>query len=172
MVNPKTGQLLELDITLEEFLLAFEFQGESHYLEKNEMEKDVVKLSKCTSNNVILVPVNIYQLESRRLMRLILNSMKDFLDSKYKESRICLKADSSNKMNPKYMRPYKKICQRIYLAETLFGSAIDWLDEFALRFRSTQAKRNPISSTTEAPRISKSMSDLDVQELYAGLKHV
>lgn len=79
LVNPKTGQLLELDIALEEFLLAFEFQGESHYREPKEIEKDKIKLEKCASNKFILVPVNIYQLESKRLMQLVLNSMKDSL---------------------------------------------------------------------------------------------
>ncbi|MBC8555803.1 MAG: hypothetical protein H8D23_39830 [Candidatus Brocadiales bacterium] len=172
LVNPKTEQLLELDITLEEFLLAFEFQGESHYREQKEMEKDTVKLSKCASNNVILVPVNIYQLESRRLMQLILNSMKDSLGIKSQESGVSMKVDSSLKINPKHIRSYKKACQRIYLAETLFGSAIKWLDEFALRFRDTQAIRNPISSTTEAPRLTKKTNDLEVPELYTELKHV
>ena len=47
LINPKTGSNLELDVLLEEFLLAFEFQGESHYREEKEKEKDQLKLSIC-----------------------------------------------------------------------------------------------------------------------------
>ena len=89
-----------------------------------------------------------------------------------RENKASLKEKSSLEINQKHIRSYKKACQRIYLAETLFGPAIQWLDEFALRFRDTQSKRNPISSNTEAPRLTKKTNDLEVRELYAGLKHV
>ncbi|HDH28344.1 MAG TPA: hypothetical protein ENH13_04355 [Euryarchaeota archaeon] len=85
---------------------------------------------------------------------------------------IFVKDNSALLIHPKHIRSYKKGCQRIYLAETLFGSAIQWLDEFALRFRETQTNRNPTSSSTEAPRLTQKVNDLAVQDLYTGLKHV
>jgi len=167
LVNPRSGDLLELDVTLEEFRLAFEFQGDSHYINQKEIDKDKVKIDKCATNKVILIPVNIYQLESNRLMELILNSMKDAViisDSANVNSR--LTADSKHKIS------YKKACQRIYLAKTLFDIAIKWLDAYALRFRDTQKVRNPISTSMEAPRLTTKVNDMDVETLYKGLKHV
>jgi hypothetical protein len=172
LVYPKSGQLLELDVTLEDFLLAFEFQGESHYLEPKDIQKDCFKLEKCASNGVILIPVNIYQLTSATLMELILNSMKDSLGLHSLNGGNYLNADSIFDIYPKHIRSFKKCCQRIYLAKTLFSDAIEWLDEFAQRFRNTQAKSNPISSCTEAPRLTNKTIDLDVKNLYVGLKNV
>jgi hypothetical protein len=172
LVNPRTNQLLELDVELEEFLIAFEFQGESHYREEKEIEKDNLKLSICANNNLILIPVNIYQLESGRLMTLILNSIKDAIG--INEDGIGAEPNNCNelKIHPKHLRSYKKACQRMYLASTLFKESLLWLDAYAARFRETQASRNPISSSTEAPRLVAKKSDKSVNDLYFGLKHV
>lgn len=35
-----SGQLMELDVYVEDFKLAFEYQGEQHYIQSNWMNKD------------------------------------------------------------------------------------------------------------------------------------
>lgn len=153
LVNPRTNQLLELDVDLEEFLIAFEFQGESHYREDKEIEKDKLKLSICANNKLILIPVNIYQLKSNRLMTLILNSIKDAIGINEDGVGMAPINCSKLKIHPKHLRSYKKTCQRMYLASTFFQESLLWLDVYAARFRETQTSRNPISSSTEAPRL-------------------
>lgn len=173
LVNPKTGNNLELDVLLEDFLLAFEFQGESHYREEKEKEKDQIKLSICAENKLILIPVNISQLSSVNLMKLICNSIKDAigLDS---EGKIFMpeRKESKLKLHKKHLNAYMKACQRIYLASTLFQRSLEWADSYAKRFRDTQQIRSPISSSTEAPRLSSNANDMSVQELYYNLKLV
>jgi hypothetical protein len=116
--------------------------------------------------------VNIYQLKSDRLMTLILNSIKDAIG--INEDGIGMAPNNYNelKIHPKHLRSYKKACQRMYLASTLFEESFLWLDAYAARFRQTQANRNPISSSTEAPRLVAKKSDKSVSDLYFGLKHV
>ena len=46
LVNPETGKNLELDITLEGVKLSFELQGDTHYLNENELKKDKFKIIK------------------------------------------------------------------------------------------------------------------------------
>jgi hypothetical protein len=170
LVNPLTNQQLELDVILEDFLLAFEFQGESHYREEKEIVKDRYKLSICANNKFILIPVNIHQLESNRLMRLILNSIKDAID--INNEVINLVGGGSLKINSKHLLSFKKACQRMYLAHTLFKESIIWLDKYSARFRETQANRNPISSSSEAPRLVAKNSDMSIEELYFSLKNI
>lgn len=171
LINPKTGSNLELDVLLEEFLLAFEFQGESHYQVDKEKEKDKLKLTICAQNKLILIPVNISQLSSSCLMDLICNSIKTAigLDAEGKFINPELKNDNLA-LHKKHVRAYMKSCQRIYLASTLFEDSLYWVDEYAKRFRDTQQNRNPISSSTEAPRLSAKGKDLSVKELYYNLK--
>jgi len=157
LINPRTGSTLELDLVLEEFLIAFEFQGESHYREEKEIEKDKLKLTLCATNKVVLIPVNIYQLESRKLSKLILNSIKNCIDESEK---------GSFSAHKKLIRSYKKACQRMYLSETLFSDSLAWLDYYAKRYRDTQSNRNPVSSSTEAPRLVDGKIDETVGVLY------
>ena len=65
-----------------------------------------------------------------------------------------------------------KSCQRIYLASTLFQGALEWADGYAKRFRDTQQNRNPISSSTEAPRLSSKVNDVSIKDLYYNLKFI
>lgn len=172
LVNPRTNQLLELDVQLEEFLIAFEFQGESHYREEKEIDKDKLKLSICAKNKLILIPVNIYQLESNKLMTLILNSIKDAIGINEHGIGLVPSNNDEFQVHPKHLRSYKKACQRMYLASTLFQESLKWLDKYSARFRETQVNRNPVSSSTEAPRLAARKNDIAVNELYFGLKHV
>lgn len=171
LINPKTGSNLELDVLLEEFLLAFEFQGESHYREEKEKEKDQLKLSICARNKLILIPVNISQLGSTVLMKLICNSIKDAIGLDVEGKGFIPEQEESHlKLHKKHLRAYMKSCQRIYLASTLFQGALEWADGYAKRFRDTQQNRNPISSSTEAPRLSSKVNDVSINDLYYNLK--
>lgn len=170
--NPNSGQLLELDIVLEDFKLAFEFQGESHYRDKSDMEKDALKLKICSQNNVVLIPVNISQLDSQYLMDLIINSIKDALDLHEYLSKKNNPQKLSHGISGKNLLAFKKATQRIYLAKQILGNSIVWLDRYASRFRETQASRNPISASTEAPRILKKGKDFDVDYIYHRLMYL
>ncbi|MBE9140307.1 hypothetical protein IQ254_24435 [Nodosilinea sp. LEGE 07088] len=173
LINPKTGNNLELDVLLENFLLAFEFQGESHYREEKEKEKDQVKLSMCAENKLVLIPVNISQLSSTNLMKLICNSVKDAIGLDAEGKGLMLQRNKNNlNLHKKHLNAYMKACQRIYLASTLFQRSLEWADDYAKRFRDTQQSRNPISSSTEAPRLSLNDNDMSVQELYYNLKFI
>ena len=174
LINPKTGSNLELDVLLEDFLLVFEFQGESHYREEKEREKDQMKLSICAENKLILIPVNISQLSSTDLMNLICNSIKNAIGLDEKGRMLLLKRKRNNlKLRRKHLRAYMKACQRMYLASTLFQMSLGWVDSYAKRFRDTQQSRNPISSSTEAPRLSSNNNnDVPFEELYYNLKFV
>ncbi|MBE9112832.1 hypothetical protein IQ273_25925 [Nodosilinea sp. LEGE 07298] len=158
---------------LEEFLLAFEFQGESHYREEKEKEKDQLKLSMCARNKLILIPANIFQLGSAVLMKLICNSIKDAIGLDVESKGFIPDQEESHlKLHNKHLRAYMKSCQRIYLAATLFQGTLEWADGYAKRFRDTQQSRNPISSSTEAPRLSLKVNDFSIEELYYNLKFI
>jgi hypothetical protein len=171
LINPNSGQLLELDVFLEDFLLAFEFQGDFHYTETSKIEKDAFKLSKCAENKIILIPINIYQLKSNLLMPLILNTMKDTLGLKYFDEDV-IKEEPHIITKSKHLLSFKKCCQRFYLAETLFEETIKWIDDFVTDYQVAQSTRSPISTTTEAPRLVRKTIDLSVKELYFKLKNV
>lgn len=173
LINPKTGSNLELDILLEEFLLAFEFQGESHYREEKEREKDKLKLELCADNRLVLIPVNTFQLSAVNLMNLVCNSMKDAIGLDGEGKTFVLQVeDVQLNIHRKNIRAYKKACQRIYLASTLFQEALEWVDGYAKRFRDTQQRRSPISASTEAPRLVSKAKDMSVKMLYSNLKYV
>ncbi|OGU16786.1 MAG: hypothetical protein A2076_07165 [Geobacteraceae bacterium GWC2_53_11] len=172
LVNPKSGQLLELDISLEDFKLAFEFQGETHYTDEKDMEKDSFKLEQCARNKVILIPVNIFQLNSVTLMELIVNSIKDAIAIHSKIAGESIADQGPIPQTHHRLMSFKKACQRIYLAKLIFSKCLIWIDEYALRFVDTQRSRNPISSSSEAPRLVKINSDMDIEYIYRRLKMV
>ncbi|WP_261928170.1 hypothetical protein, partial [Vibrio aestuarianus] len=161
LINPKTEQNMELDIDFEEFRFAFEFQGETHYRNESEQVKDRLKLSICADNKVVLIPVNVSQLNGEELMLLILNSLKNALGLGVLTSK-----ESPLKQDFKHFRGYKKVCQRVYLASCLFDDSLTWINRYADRFKETQSRRNPISSTTPAPRLINDYDDLSITEIY------
>ncbi|TOR04462.1 hypothetical protein CGG82_25350, partial [Vibrio parahaemolyticus] len=144
-----------------EFRFAFEFQGETHYRNESEQVKDRLKLSICADNKVVLIPVNVSQLNGEELMLLILNSLKNALGLGVLTSK-----ESPLNQDLKHFRGYKKVCQRIYLASCLFDDSLTWINRYADRFKETQSRRNPISSTTPAPRLINDYDDLSITEIY------
>lgn len=168
LINPLTGQNLELDVLFEGFKLAFEFQGEHHYNDCRVSGKDREKINQCTDNNIVLIPVNAFQLNARSLFDLTANSIKDSLNlgvivdnmmrtSQSSEKIQCSKAEMSN---------YFKVLQRIKLAHMIFGNILSDLNSRSDRYIRTQNIVQPVSTTTNAPRAFNSNLDYGYIELY------
>ncbi|MCL2235278.1 MAG: hypothetical protein FWB98_02425 [Defluviitaleaceae bacterium] len=168
LVNPITNQKMELDVLFEGFKIAFEFQGETHYTDEKTKVKDREKLLQCSEENIILVPINAFQLNSSKILDLIANSIKDFLNlglvadelinRKHTVTTInCSKAALSN---------YFKVLQRLKVATLVFGSIFEELDVRAVRYIETQSRRSPITTSTNAPRAFDSGLDHDFRDLY------
>ncbi|HEM4403537.1 TPA: hypothetical protein U1Y72_001877, partial [Streptococcus suis] len=72
---PPSGENLELDVNFENLKLAFEFQGEYHYVDSRIQKKDKFKLSAMNRERRILIPVNVSQLQTDEIVDLILNAI-------------------------------------------------------------------------------------------------
>ncbi len=172
LVNPVTGSVLELDILLEDFRLAFEFQGEHHYMDPKVQAKDAFKLARCGALQRILIPVNISQLQRAELETLIVNSMKDFLGL----HEVLLNGDPSKlpigAASAKQLVGFSKATQRIFLAETIFRPTLDWLDAHASTYVANAITRSPVSATTAAPRQTPPTPQLPLGQVYGGLRHI
>jgi hypothetical protein len=169
LINPATGQNLELDIILEDFRLAFEFQGEHHYQDAKVIDRDKFKLAECEKFQRILIPVNAYQLQSVILQKLILNSIKDQLhigallvgQEIFDPSAVFA---SSNRL-----LQFSKATQRIFLSNMLFSRALQWIDDHAAEYISNKSVQMPISTSTPAPRLVVRTEDMDVEVIYRKL---
>jgi len=164
LINPLTGANLELDVLFENFKLAFEFQGEHHYTDTSTQTKDALKRGISTTNNHVLIPVNISQLSHECLSSLICNSIKE-----QKLLTSFVNDFENTNINGTALHQLYKVIQRIYLAHLLFKEALDWLDSRALNYINGRIPSSPISAQSSAPRImhiSDSM-DLDIESLYA-----
>ena len=173
LVNPGTGSILELDIVFEDFLLAFEFQGHpTHYSDPKVQAKDSFKLAKYRVLRRILVPVNECQLQSRTLLSLIANSMKDQLGL----HEVLALRDSmrfvAGAALPHQLLQFCKAIQRLYLADQVFREVLDWLDAKAVKYLPTPRLISSISATTPAPRQGPVNPDLDLARIYQGLRYV
>ncbi|MGJ0428221.1 hypothetical protein [Methylobacter sp.] len=169
LVNPATGSTLELDVLLEDFRLAFEFQGEHHYTKPEVMERDKFKLKECARFQRILIPVNSYQLSSTMLQALILNSIKDHLSIGTLLSAPEAFDPSQVTASKKQLLQFSKMAQRIHLSNILFPIALRWVDDHAASYVSTIALRSPISTTTLAPRHIAATYEMDVEHIYRRL---
>jgi hypothetical protein len=169
LVNPVTGSTLELDVLMEDFRLAFEFQGEHHYVNPKVIGRDAFKLAECSRHQRILIPVNPFQLQSATLQRLILNSMKDHLkvgDLFLTPPRPLIATAMSS---GKELLAFSKAAQRIYLANRLFAPALTWADQNSATYIANTAHRSPIASSTPAPRPNQTSPEVDVEMIYRKL---
>lgn len=172
LINPKTSAILEIDVFFENLKLAFEFQGEHHYTDSKTQEKDLVKLNECQNKEIVLIPVNISQLNSKVLQALIVNSIKDFLGI---HDLFTPKKDTFKPRTTIQSKQLLKICkitERLYTSTVIFDASADWLDGEAAKYISNIQFRSPISSTAPAPRQTPPMGDFDIVTLYTGLKHI
>lgn len=169
LVNPASGETLELDIILDDFRLAFEFQGEHHYRDAKVIDRDKFKLAECARFERILIPVNAYQLQSTVLQRLILNSIKDQFQigalltnqKAFDPATVC----ASNKQ----LLQFSKTTQRIFLSNMLFSRALQWIDGHAAKYIANKSSHMPISTSTPAPRLAVRTEDIDVEAIYQKL---
>lgn len=166
LVNPLTGANLELDVLFEGYKLAFEFQGEHHYLDANVMSKDLVKLSECKNTNRILIPVNICQLNNEKLSVLILNSIKEQVGLNKIVNDLDFEEYKNVGNSKRNLYNFFKATQRNYLAQQLFFQTLNWLDSRSFEYISSIQVRSPISATTDAPRLMHEVADLDVECIY------
>ncbi len=175
LVNPRTGNSgeLELDFEFEGFRLAFEFQGHpSHYADRNTRAKDAFKLAELPVHSRILIPVNVSQLQSGALQNVIANSMKDHVGV----HEVLATRDPSRFVpgaaSPQQLVQFSKAVQRLYLAESVFRTASDWIDAKASDYLAEPMHIGTVSATTPAPRHSPSSPDLDLTTIYANLRYV
>lgn len=166
LVNPLTGNNLELDVLFEDYKLAFEFQGEHHYNDLNVSTKDSLKLSICKETNRILIPVNIIQLNSNKLGILILNSIKEQMGLNKVVNHLDFTEYLSTGNSRKNLIRFFKVTQRSYLANQLFEQTLRWLDTKSDIYITNMQERCPISATMDAPRLLHSEADLDIVTIY------
>jgi hypothetical protein len=169
LVNPATGANLELDVILEDFRLAFEFQGEHHYVDEKVIERDKFKLADCAQFQRILIPVNPYQLQAAALQKLILNSIKDQLQIGSLLSSPATFRPSTVSASNKQLLQFSKAAHRIYLSNMLFSRAMQWVDSHATSYITNISSHSPISTSTPAPRLVASSQDMDVETIYRRL---
>lgn len=166
LVYPLTNSPLELDIMFDEFRLAFEFQGEHHYTDNKVQAKDKFKLSECSKNKRILIPINMLQLRSIELQNLILNSTKDHLDLGGIFTNMNI-STSSHPVTNKQLLKFSKVVQRIYLSSIIFKEALSWLDLKSNNYINGRLQNgNLISASNPAPRGAAISGDLDIKEIY------
>ena len=175
LVNPRTGNRgeLELDVDFEGFRLAFEFQGHpSHYTDPNTQAKDAFKLAELPVHSRILIPVNVSQLNSTALQSLIANSMKDHVGV----HEVLATSDPSRftpgAASPQQLLHFSKAVQRLYLAESVFREALDWIDAKARAYLAEPMHSGTVSATTPAPRHGPVNPDLDLAHIYANLRYI
>jgi hypothetical protein len=169
LVNPATGANLELDVILEDFRLAFEFQGEHHYVDEKVIERDKFKLAECAQFQRILIPVNPYQLQAAALQTLVLNSIKDQLQIGSLLSSPATFSPSAVSASNKQLLQFSKAAQRIYLSNMLFSRAMQWVDSHATSYIANISSHSPISTSTPAPRLVTPSQDMDVETIYRRL---
>jgi len=172
LVNPATGSVLELAILLEDFRLAFEFQGEHHYVSPKVIAKDAFKLAQCARFERILIPVNPAQLASTTLQTLIRNSIKDYLGLGGLFSQSSTQILPGATPSPRALLAFSKAVQRIYLSRVVFFDALTWCDGQSTTYLAKTTHRSPIASTTPAPRFIHTTPDVDIETIYRRLPAV
>ena len=173
LVNPATGMELELDVMMEDFRLAFEFQGiPTHYWDPDVIEKDAFKLKECAKFSRVLIPVNIFQLSGQKLSELILNSIIPYLGISALFEESAANFDAITAISDASLYRFSKVTHRIYLANLLYGDAISCLDGKSSSFISAMESRSPISSTQPAPRLYPDHRDISVHNIYRYLPNV
>lgn len=178
LINPKTGSNLELDIWFEDFHIAFEFQGEHHYTDIKTIEKDKFKLTKCPTKGISLIPVNPSQLNSDILQKLIVNSIKDFLqlNNLFKDKRIEYWAEylAQVEISNKQLLRFSKVVQRLYLSRIIFSESLKWLDTKSDKYITNCKRKYPATHSAKepAPRYISTNNDFSIEDIYKNLKYV
>ena len=172
LIYPLTGSGLELDVIIEDFKLAFEFQGEHHYSDAGVRAKDQFKLARCGNTGRILIPVNISQLNGGVLRELILNSIKDQRGLHevvlHRDAWRYVPGASTNTQ----ILQFCKAIDRFRLATNIYGETLDWLDGESKAYIANSLRRSPVSGTSPAPRSSPALGDLAASGITSAVKYI
>lgn len=110
--NEKTGRNLELDFYLPECRVGIEIQGQHHYEETKQIERDKLKLKLLQDNKVDLIKLSIFQINPTVLYRKLAKLNKE------KRKGILLRDfDASWVKEHKNTLEYKKLIKNLYGAE-------------------------------------------------------
>lgn len=175
LINPNTNNLLEIDVALKEYRLYFEFQGHpSHYEDRNTIAKDRLKLQLCFSNNVVLVPINIYQLNSRKIIIVIINTIKDNLGIKELIKGENINIDTYSSISDKQLLQFSRLMQKLYLCEQIYGETLNFLDTKSNLYIQNMQSKNPsgFSQHNDAPRFINDNEDYEIEDVYYGIKYL
>lgn len=169
--NPLTGRNLELDIFYKDFKLAFEFQGEHHYSDEKQKVNDKVKLEKSFKKGILLIPINVCQLNSSKIISITINNIKDF----YGLHNALLRIDEQTIHNQKKanISAFQKLSQRMSLSKTIFEESFVWLDRLSDNYVKKAKRNHPDNFTNNyaAPTLLKTKL-LDIETIYKNLKHL
>lgn len=127
LINPTTEQALEYDIFYCDFGIGFEFQGEYHYIDDKQKNRDKLKIDLSLEKNKTIIHVNASQLDHKKLSELI--------------SNILIK--NSNTKN-------KKIIQRLFASTLIFDDALLYLDSKSKDYLNNTKNKYPNTSSKEA----------------------
>jgi hypothetical protein len=172
LINPETGQNLELDIVIEGYNLSFELQGDTHYINRKEIIKDKFKIQKSIEKKKYLIPVNLGQLNSETISILIINTLKSALGLHDVITDTGIQDQPIFKTKKWDIVLFTRVAQRMYLANKWFSPSLEWIDTYANRLIQTQQSRSPISTTTEAPSMVELDRNLSLDYIYKRIKYV
>jgi len=168
--NPLTGQSLELDIFYKDFKLAFEFQGEHHYSNLYQVEKDKEKLNLSCNNGILLIPINACQLNSTEIISLTINNIKDFYNL---NDSITQKSKQTNQTNQTNIRDFQKLAQRMQLSLMIFHDSFSWLDNLSNNYINKAKRNTPNNHTINYPAPSLLKTEiLDIDTIYKNIKYL
>lgn len=127
LINPNTNQLLEYDIFYSDFDLAFEFQGEWHYIKEEQQIRDQIKIDISLERKKTLIHINAYQLNHLKLSELI-----------------------SNILITNHTKNSKKVIQRIFASNLIYSEVLLYLDKKAEDYINNTKYKYPITSNNNA----------------------
>jgi hypothetical protein len=169
--NSLTDRNLELDIFYKDFKLAFEFQGEHHYSNEKQKEKDKVKLEKSIKKGVLLIPINACQLNSSEIISLTINNVKDFYDL----NNALLNIDNQNiqKQKSGNITAFQKLAQRMHLSKIIFHDSFLWLDKLSNNYMNKAKRITPDAYTINYPAPTLLKTEiLDIETIYRNIKYL
>ena len=67
--NPNTGKNLEYDFYIPRLKIAFEIQGQHHYTDGSQINRDNMKRQLSIDNNITLFEVSIFQIDPSTIRR-------------------------------------------------------------------------------------------------------
>lgn len=159
---PPSGENLELDVNFENLKLAFEFQGEYHYVDSRIQKKDKFKLSAMNRERRILIPVNVSQLQTDEIVDLILNAIINSDNIK----EVIYYQKEIQKFSRASRNRFLRLLNNFSISLELYRDSFKYLDYRASFYISKLQKSNKnISATTPAPQMISSDEQVSFESL-------